>query len=154
MSKAEFILKRRTPGNGTRWSAWETLWKTSTIELVDASIGDVLPARDPTHQYAVFHQGKIIRWWEGEKDILDRSRAAPPPNPILADDVPDYLRFVFLNPATGRIAAECVARDEDTALRMLGNDVLGWDIEKLEMQERGPADGPNHWVGIWPESKP
>lgn len=145
MRAPNYLVRRRKPGTTSKWEPWETL---SKHDKEDAALANC-PRDEDGSQTAVWLQGKIIHWFEGKKCLTSKSRAEPPPivKAALIDDSDEYGVFTWTYGPT-KIVAQGVARDEDTAARMLENATDGWDLEKLQMT-RGPLGGHprrNHWL--------
>jgi hypothetical protein len=105
-------------------------------------------------QIAVFCGGKITAWWEGEQDILNRSRqgaAGAPGQPKVRLLPPDnesvglsHQTYVFKHPTIGYPFMVVVARDEDTALRIAENATVGINWEGVVPTPEGDKiKGPN-----------
>ena len=162
MAALRFVLKSRCNTGGRSFTTWTAGEKHETLESAVAAF-QALPDPVPSDiQHAVFHLGKIVAWWQGRSDILGKSRAQKPTQGIttggnfvvdrrLPPDVEHHL-YSFLN---GEIAfCSVVARDEDTARRIVENDTDGIDWSKATIEDAGPMPGHNRWVHLDPTSAP
>jgi len=71
--------------------------------------------------------------------------------------VSDYVQFKWVRDEPGARApvAEAVARDTNTAWRMLDNTVAGWDLTKLRLViVAAGVPGPNRFIRINPDIAP
>lgn len=138
----KFIVKARE----NRSSPWSVL---GTYTSHDDAVADCpRPTDKKDYETAVFHEGKITNWFRGGKDVTANSRQAPAPADSLPDDKHRY--FVWRG-KKNLVAAQCVAREADTARRLVENAVLGWDFDRMTMEAQEECQGPTRIVALRPE---
>lgn len=159
---AAYILKCRLPGETTKWTGWVEVNRAEDQEPL-VGPGQEASAENPKAQFAIFHRGSIVSWWQGGKSIMAQSRAAPPPEVHMTEEQEGhrYHLYSFVGPQ-GQLVAECVAHDAETAWRMLRGAVrvaieddgtllgeTGWDLTKLKINEGAAvALRSNFWITI------
>lgn len=154
MIKQIFHIKRRANRSAPYWDSVCTADTESTAFGICRNLVDNAQGPDKvTLEHAVFTGGRIILWFRGGKDITKNSRqVTPPPSDHSESEEPSHRTFEFWH--QGEKIAECVARDPDTAWRMLCNDLPHWDDTMINQQEADNDHGPNRWVMINPKGAP
>lgn len=129
------------------WTIMEQGDEQAMLECIDDFCLTVKSTN--TLEHAIFHLGKITRWWRGGKDITSTSRQAAPLIAAQkeAENDETHSRYQFLH--KGKVAAECVALNEDVARCSLEAQTHGWDYDKLELREVAKNYGHhNYWIII------
>lgn len=66
-----------------------------------------------------------------------------------------HTHYRFIRVGTEHVVAECIARDEHTALRMLDAAVCEWDLTQIHVVAVSCGHrGPNYFIRIDPTNAP
>lgn len=136
------LVKKRVKENGS-FKAWEVLADLTHLGegAVDRGIeqcDQFQKAYGDETEHGVFVGSALEYWLTSKGPKKSKSSVRSQSTPSEEGELFEHRHF-FVKDCEGTLVSEIVARDQDTAMRILDQHVFEWDLTKIKIEEGGLA---------------
>jgi hypothetical protein len=132
------VLKVRTKidGSPTPWEIVEDMTRLgeAAVDRAVAECDRLQKSAGSDAEHGVFVGSALVHWMTAKGPKKSKSSVRAEPAQAAGEEVSEHRHYTFKDP-DDRVVAEIVARDQDTALRILDQHAFEWDLTKVKIVE-------------------